>query len=90
MTATPVQHDLTLARQEIDRLREENARLREAGGFIFGWHPTDPEHPGFNETHEYGTAMMLVLLGDEPYSDARVMEVFEKLLAERDALKGPS
>lgn len=45
-----------------DGLAKENAKLREAGGYVLGWHPTDPEHPAFYETQEYGMKMMAELL----------------------------
>ncbi len=61
----PLSHELDillLAADEIERLREENKRLREAGGYMLGWHPTDPEHPAFHDTQEYGQRLMNEIL----------------------------
>ena len=71
--------------RDLDAAEAECERLREAGGFMMGWHPTDPDHPAFMETVDYGTAMMLVILSDEPYSTEQVSDVFEKMLAQRRA-----
>ncbi len=56
--------DDSVCEKSIDmaKLTEENERLREAGGYLLGWHPTDPEHPAFADTQAYGRDMMCRLL----------------------------
>lgn len=46
------------------------AALTEAGGFCCGWHPTDPDHPAFDDTQKYGLLMMAALLSGACVGDA--------------------
>tara|TARA_S200002703_G_scaffold16715_2_gene13922 strand:- start:3109 stop:3381 length:273 start_codon:yes stop_codon:yes gene_type:complete len=46
----------------IDKLEAENAALKEAGGYVLGWHPTDPDHPAFYNTVAYGQMKLRQLL----------------------------
>lgn len=48
--------------EEVPEVIAEIERLREAGGYMLGWHPTDTEHPAFDNTVEYGQNMMVELL----------------------------
>jgi|TARA_R110000824_G_scaffold327022_1_gene513973 hypothetical protein len=59
-------HDAIEAKdRRIERLEAENAELRAAGGYMLGWHPTDIDHPAFNDTVAHGQGMMLGLLEPE-------------------------
>ncbi len=58
---------------------DEMEQLRVAGGFMMGWHPTDPEHPAFADTVNYGTAMMLHLLADPGTPETDVSATAERL-----------
>ena len=46
----------------IEELEAENAALKEAAGFVLGWHPTDPDHPAFYNTVAYGQMQLRKLL----------------------------